>query len=209
MNGLLYKIVPQGENKGGEVYSRSLSERNDIMQLDGSKTLENLKTAVAGESQARTKYNIYGEIARKEGYEKIGDIFDMTAANERAHAELWLSLLSEGIPATTQKALENAAGGEHYEWTDMYAGFAKTAREEGFDNIAALFDMVGSIEKEHEARYRCLLEQLQSGKVFTADGEAVWLCRNCGYIHHGQSAPLICPVCKKKQAYFERRCANG
>ena len=91
----------------------------------------------------------------------------------------------------------------------MYADFAKTAREEGFDNIAALFDMVGSIEKEHEARYRCLIEQLQSGKVFTADGEAVWICRNCGYIHHGQSAPLVCPVCKKKQAYFERRCKNG
>lgn len=179
------------------------------MQLDGSKTLENLKKAVAGESQARTKYNIYGEIARKEGYEKIGDVFDMTASNERAHAELWLSLLSEGIPATTQKALENAAGGERYEWTDMYADFAKTAREEGFDNIAALFDMVGSIEKEHEERFRCLIDELQSGKVFTADGETVWICRNCGHIHHGVSAPLVCPVCKKKQAYFEKRCANG
>lgn len=176
------------------------------MQLNGSKTLENLKTAVAGESQAYAKYGIYGEIARKEGYEQIGDIFDMTAANERAHAELWLSLICEGIPATTQKALENAAGGEHYEWTDMYADFARTAREEGFENIAALFDMVGGIEKEHEARYRRFIEMLQSGKAFTEDGEAVWLCRSCGYIHHGKSAPMVCPVCKKKQAYFQRCC---
>lgn len=175
------------------------------MQLDGSKTLENLKTAIAGESQARTKYTIYGEIARKEGYEAIGDIFDSTAANEKAHAELWLSLISEGIPANTQKALENAAGGEHYEWTDMYAGFAKTAREEGFDNIAVLFDMVGAIEREHEARYRCLIEQLEQGKVFTDDGETVWYCRNCGHIHHGKSAPQVCPVCKKPQSYFDRK----
>ncbi len=174
------------------------------MQLDGSKTLENLKTAFAGESQARTKYTIYGEIARKEGYEEIGDIFDMTAANEKAHAELWLSIMSEGIPANTQKALENAAGGEHYEWTDMYAQFAKTAREEGFDNIATLFDMVGAIEREHEARYRKLIEFLSQGKVFTEDGEIVWICRNCGHLHHGKSAPQICPVCKKPQSYFER-----
>ena len=179
-------------------------ERMKAMQLDGSKTLENLKTAFAGESQARTKYTIYGEIARKEGYEEIGDIFDQTAANEKAHAELWLSILSEGIPANTQKALENAAGGEHYEWTDMYAQFARTAREEGFDNIATLFDMVGAIERDHEARYRRFIELLSQGKVFTEDGETVWLCRNCGHIHHGKSAPKICPVCKEPQSYFKR-----
>lgn len=174
------------------------------MQLDGSKTLENLKTAIAGESQARTKYTIYGELARKEGYEEIGDIFDRTAANEKAHAELWLSLVSEGIPENTQKALENAAGGEHYEWTDMYAGFAKTAREEGFNHIAALFDMVAAIEREHEARYRCMIERIEQGKVFTEDGEIVWICRNCGHLHHGKSAPQVCPVCKKPQSWFER-----
>ncbi len=179
------------------------------MQLDGSKTLENLKTAFAGESQARTKYTIYGEIARKEGYEQIGDIFDRTAANEKAHAELWLSIMSEGIPANTQKALENAAGGEHYEWTDMYASFAETARKEGFDNIAVLFDMVGAIERDHEARYRKFIELLSQGKVFTEDGEAVWICRNCGHIHHGKSAPQICPVCKKPQSYFERQCCSN
>lgn len=184
--------------------ANTFSERKgDFMQLDGSKTLENLKTAFIGESQARNKYTFYGEIARKEGYQQIGDIFDMTAHNERAHAELWLSLMSEGIPATTQKALENAAGGEHYEWTEMYADFAKTARQEGFDNIANLFDMVASVEKDHEARYLCFLEQLNSGKVFTADGEVVWVCRNCGYLHTGKEAPKMCPVCKKPQAYFE------
>ena len=175
------------------------------MQLDGSKTLENLKTAVAGESQARTKYNLYGTIARNEGYQEIGDIFDRTADNERAHAEVWLSLISEGVPADTLKALEDAAGGENYEWTQMYAGFAQTAREEGFDNIAALFDMVGQIEQEHEKRYRTLIEQLSSGKVFTEDGETVWICRNCGHIHHGTEPPAVCPVCKKPKDYFERK----
>ncbi len=175
------------------------------MQLDGSKTLENLKTAVAGEMQARTKYNIYGEIARREGFREIADIFDMTADNERAHAEMWLSQLSGGIPENTDAALENAAGGEHYEWTDMYAGFAQTARDEGFDNIASLFDMVGQIEKEHEARYRGLIDLINSGKVFTEEGETVWICRNCGHLHHGTSAPEYCPVCKKPQEYFERR----
>lgn len=176
------------------------------MQLDGSKTLENLKTAFAGEAQARTKYNAYGEIARKEGYEQIGDIFDMTAANERAHAELWLSIMSEGIPADTQKALENAAGGEHYEWTEMYASFAKTAREEGFQNIAAVFDLVGAIERNHEARFRRFHELLQSGQIFTESGETVWVCRSCGHLHHGPTAPMVCPVCRKPQSYFERQC---
>lgn len=173
------------------------------MQLEGSKTLDNLKTAFAGESQARNKYNIYGEVARKEGYQQIADIFDMTAHNERAHAELWLSLMSEGIPENTANALQNAAGGEHYEWTEMYADFAKTARDEGFDNIATLFDMVAQIEKDHEARFNCFLEQLNTGKVFTKDGEVVWVCRNCGHIHTGKKAPMVCPVCKRQQAFFE------
>ena len=175
------------------------------MQLDGSRTLENLKTAVAGEAQARTKYNIYGGIARKEGNLEIADIFDKTADNERAHAELWLSLLSGGIPENTLAALENAAGGEHYEWTDMYAGFAQTAHEEGFETIAFLFEQVGNIEKEHEARYRRLIDLINSGRVFTEDGEIVWICRNCGHLHHGTSAPEYCPVCKKPQSYFERK----
>lgn len=173
------------------------------MELEGSKTFENLKTAFIGESQARNKYNIYGEKARKEGYEEIGAIFDETAHNEKAHAELWLSLISGGIP-TTQKALLDAAGGEHYEWTEMYAGFAKTAREEGFGNIGLLFEMVGQIEKSHEARYRCFEEQISKGKVFTDEGEIVWICRNCGYLHTGKTPPEVCPVCKKPKAFYQR-----
>ena len=175
------------------------------MQLEGSRTLENLKTAVAGEAQARLKYNMYGDIARKEGYREVGDVFDMTADNERAHAELWLSLISEGVPANTVKALENAAGGEHHEWTEMYADFAQVARDEGFDNIAQLFDMVGQIEQRHEDRYRTLIEQINNGKAFTDDGEIVWICRNCGHLHHGKTAPEFCPVCKKPQEYFARQ----
>lgn len=173
------------------------------MQLEGSKTLDNLKTAFIGESQARNKYNIYAEIARKEGFEQIGEIFDLTAHNEYAHARLWLSMMSDGIPSSTAKALENAAGGENYEWTQMYADFAKTAREEGFDNIADLFDMVAAIEKDHEARYRLFLDRLDKGKVFTKDGEVVWVCRNCGHLHTGKEAPIVCPVCKKQRSFFE------
>ncbi len=174
------------------------------MELQNSKTLENLKTAFIGESQARTKYAIYAEKAKNEGYEEIAEVFTKTAMNEQAHAELWLGLIDNGIP-NTQIALENASNGENYEWTEMYAEFAKIAREEGFGNIALMFEMVGSIEKEHEERYNCFKELLINGKIFTEDGEAVWLCRNCGYIHHGKNPPKVCPVCKKPQAYFQRK----
>lgn len=174
------------------------------MELKGSNTYENLKTAFAGESQARNKYTIYAEKARQDGYEEIAAIFEETAHNEKAHGELWLSQLEGGIPAT-QKALEDAAGGEHYEWTEMYADFAKTAKEEGFDNIARLFEMVGSIEKDHEARYRCFIEQLSQGKVFTAENEIVWVCTNCGYLHTGKTPPEYCPVCKKEKAFYQRK----
>lgn len=174
------------------------------MELANSKTLENLKTAFAGESQALTKYNAYAEKAKQEGYEEISEIFRNTADNEKAHAHLWLSLIEGGIPST-DKALQNAAGGENYEWTTMYSDYAKTAREEGFDNIAALFEMVGSVERSHEARYLKFRELLTSGKVFTADGETVWLCRNCGYLHTGKTPPEFCPVCRKPKAYFQRK----
>ena len=178
------------------------------MQLEGSRTLENLRTAVAAEAQARTKYNIYGGIARKEGNRQIADIFDMTADNERAHAEVWLSLISDGIPGNTQKALENAAGGEHHEWTEMYAEFAKTAREEGFNEIADLFEGVGKIEKEHEERYLALLKNIEDGVVFKKDKVAIWKCRNCGHIHVGEEAPEVCPVCNHPKSYFELRATN-
>ena len=152
------------------------------MQLAGSQTLQNIKTAFLGESQATIKYYIYGNIAEKDGYQQIKGAFENIAHNEYAHAQTLLSLISEGIPANTAKALENAAGGEHYEWAEAYAGFSKTARDEGFDNIANIFDMIAAIEKDHEARFRFLLEQLNTGKVFSSDGETVWICRNCGHI---------------------------
>ena len=175
------------------------------MQLAGSQTLENIKTAFLGESQATIKYYIYGDIAKKDGYQEISGIFDNIAHNEYAHAQLLLSLISEGIPSDTVKALENAAGGEHYEWAEAYALFARTARDEGFDNIANIFDMIAAIEKDHEARFRFWIDQINNGRVFTNDGETVWICRNCGHIYAGTSAPQVCPVCKKPQAYFERK----
>ncbi len=174
------------------------------MELKNSKTLENLKTAFAGESQARTRYEIYSEKAKNDGYEEIGEVFSKTAHNECEHAKIWLSFIENGLPST-EKALEIAAGGENYEWTEMYAEFAKTAHEEGFASIAALFELVGSVEKHHEERYNCFKEMLSEGKMFTADGETIWICRNCGHIHHGKSAPQICPVCKKEQSYFQRK----
>ncbi|MCH5325564.1 MAG: rubrerythrin family protein [Eubacterium sp.] len=174
------------------------------MELAGSKTLENLKTAFTGEAEAVSKYTVYAEKAQQEGYQEISAMFSNTAKNEHAHAQLWLSLIDGGIPAT-DKALENSAGGENYKWSQLYAGFAATAREEGFDNIAVLFDMVGSIEQEHEKRFNMFRQQLLDGKVFTEDGECVWLCRNCGYIHTGKQPPKQCPVCRQPQGFFQRK----
>ena len=174
------------------------------MQLEGSRTLENLRAAFQSEAEAVSKYSVYAEKAQQEGYNEISEVFSNTARNEHAHAQLFLSLVNGGIPAT-EKALENAAGGENYRWSQQYAGFAQTAREEGFDNIAALFDMVAGVEKEHEKRYNMLRERLLSGKMFTEEGECVWLCRNCGYLHVGTEPPKQCPVCRMPQAYFQRK----
>lgn len=173
------------------------------MNLKGSKTEANLWEAFAGESQARNKYTYYASKAKKEGYEQISAIFTETANNEKEHAKLWFKLLhDEEIPTTTVN-LKDAADGENYEWTDMYAGFAKTAKEEGFDRIAYLFEAVGEIEKEHEARYRKLLSNVETGAVFSREGDVVWQCSNCGHIHVGNEAPRLCPVCAHPQAYFE------
>lgn len=178
------------------------------MELKGTKTESNLKAAFAGESQARNKYNYYASKAKKEGYEQIGAFFDATADNEKEHAKLWFKALHEDdIPMTAANLLE-AADGENYEWTDMYNNFAKTAEEEGFSKVAYLFKGVAAIEKEHEARYRKLLEAVNSGKVFEASDEVVWICRNCGHIHHGKKAPELCPVCAHPKAFFERRALN-
>ena len=176
------------------------------MELKGSKTETNLMAAFAGESEARNKYTYYASKARKEGYEQIADLFEETAANEREHAKLWFKLI-HGI-GTTEENLKDAAAGENYEWTDMYATFAKEAREEGFDRIAALFEGVAAIEKEHEKRYLKLRENVENGLVFSKDGDTIWKCGNCGHIHIGKEAPKVCPVCAHSQAYFEVKAEN-
>lgn len=174
-----------------------------MAQLKGSQTEKNLLAAFAGESQAHTKYLYYASKAKKDGYVQIGELFAETAKNEKEHAKIWFKLLhDDGMPATTEN-LKDAAAGENYEWTDMYAGFAKTAREEGFDHIAFLFEEVGKIEKMHEERYRKLLANIEGGLVFSKDGDTVWQCSNCGHIVVGKKAPDVCPVCAHPQSYFQ------
>ena len=178
------------------------------MELKGSKTEQNLMAAFAGESQARNKYTYYASKAKKEGFEQIAALFEETANNEKEHAKMWFKELHGGSVPTTAENLLDAAEGENYEWTDMYAEFAKTAREEGFTRIALLFEGVAKIEKEHEERYRKLLENVNNEMVFSKDGEKVWVCRNCGHVHVGKEAPQVCPVCAHPQAYFEVKADN-
>jgi rubrerythrin len=176
--------------------------------LKGTKTEENLKTAFAGESQAHTKYLYYASKAKKDGYVQIANLFEETAGNEKEHAKLWFKLLhGNDIPSTAENLLD-AALGENYEWTDMYAGFAETARQEGFNKIAFLFEGVARIEKEHEERYRKLLANVNDGLVFSRDNDRIWKCTNCGHILIGKKAPEICPVCSHPKAYFEIRSEN-
>ena len=176
-------------------------------ELTGSKTEANLMTAFAGESQARNKYTYYASKAKKDGYVQIAAIFEETANNEKEHAKMWFKLLHGGIGDTVDN-LKDAAAGENYEWTDMYAGFAKTAREEGFDHIADLFEGVAKIEKEHEERYLKLVKNLEEGLVFSRDGDVIWQCANCGHIVIGKKAPEVCPVCAHPQAYFQIKAEN-
>ena len=178
------------------------------MELKGSKTENNLLEAFAGESMARNKYTYYASKAKKEGFVQIANLFEETAGNEKEHAKIWFKLLHDGEIPTTSVNLLDAAEGENYEWTDMYAKFAADAREEGFTRIAALFEMVGKIEKEHEERYRKLLANVEGELVFSRDGDMVWICSNCGHIHVGKKAPLKCPVCDHPQAYFHLRAEN-
>ena len=178
------------------------------MELKGSKTEQNLMTAFAGESQARNKYTYYASQAKKDGYEQIADIFLETAENEKEHAKLWFKALhGNAIPKTVEN-LKDAAAGENYEYNIMYADFAKEAREEGFNEIADLFEAVGGIEKTHEERYLALLKNIEEGVVFKKDKVVMWKCRNCGYIHVGAEAPKVCPVCKHAQSFFEVRATN-
>ena len=178
------------------------------MEFKGSKTEANLMTAFAGESEARNKYTFYALQARKDGYEQIGDIFDMTAANEREHAKIWFKYLHGGKIGSTPENLRDAAAGENFEWTTMYKNFAEEAKQEGFEELATLFTLVGGIEKEHEERFKTLAENLDKGIVFARSGEVVWLCRNCGYLHVGKEAPKICAVCKHPQSFFEIKAQN-
>ena len=178
------------------------------MELKGSRTEANLMAAFAGESQARNKYTYYASKARKDGYEQIAAIFEETANNEKEHAKMWFKELHGGDIPTTAENLLDAAEGENYEWTDMYAEFAKVAHEEGFERIAYLFEGVAAIEKEHEERYRKLLKNLEDGEVFQKGSIVVWKCRNCGHIVVGTQAPSICPVCKHPQSFFEVKAEN-
>ena len=179
-----------------------------MKELKGSKTEANLQTAFAGESQARNKYTYYASKAEKEGYHQIASLFRETAENEKEHAKIWFKLLHGDAVPDTVTNLKDAAGGENYEWTDMYAGFAKVAEEEGFAQIAALFKLVGAIEKEHEERYRKLLAYIEGGLVFSRDGDTVWQCSNCGHIVIGKKAPELCPVCNHPKAYFQGKASN-
>ena len=176
------------------------------MDLKGSRTESNLWKAFAGESEARNKYTYFASKAKKDGFVQISKLFEETANNEKEHAKIWFKLLG-GI-GTTEENLLSAAEGENYEWTDMYAEFAKVAREEGFDDIAALFEGVAQIEKEHEERYRKLLANIEGGLVFSREGDMIWQCSNCGHIHIGKEAPEVCPVCAHPKAHFQLKVNN-
>ena len=180
----------------------------EVNPLKGTKTEANLQTAFAGESQARNKYTYFASKAKKEGFVQIAAIFEETAKNEQEHAKIWFKLLHGGEIGSTAENLLAAAEGENYEWTDMYYEFAKVAREEGFEDIAKLFDGVAAIEKEHEERYRKLLANVKGDLVFSKDGDAVWQCSNCGHIVVGKKAPEVCPICAHPQAYFQVRAEN-
>ena len=173
------------------------------MNLKGSKTEKNLQAAFAGESQARNKYTYFASQAKKDGFVQISKIFEETAGNEREHAKIWFKLLEGGAIKDTLENLKAAAEGEHYEWTEMYPTFAKEAKEEGFTKIAALFELVAKVEKEHEARYKALLANIQGGLVFSRDNDTIWQCANCGHIVIGKVAPELCPVCMHPQSYFQ------
>ena len=179
-----------------------------MKELKGTKTEANLMTAFAGESQARNKYTYYASKAKKEGYVQIANLFEETAANEKEHAKIWFKLLHGGEVPTTAENLLDAAEGENYEWTDMYAKMAEDAREEGFNDIAFLFEKVAAIEKTHEERYRKLLANVEGGLVFSREGDMIWECSNCGHIVIGKKAPELCPVCKHPKAYFQIKADN-
>ena len=178
------------------------------MKLKGSKTEQNLMTAFAGESQARNKYTYYASKAKKDGYEGIAAIFEETANNEKEHAKLWFKYLHDGDVPDTLTNLKDAASGENFEWTEMYKEFAETAKEEGFKEIAVLFESVGAIEKHHEERYLKLVDNIENNLVFEKGEEKIWICRNCGHVYKGKKALKVCPVCKHPESYMEVKAEN-
>lgn len=178
------------------------------MELKGSRTEENLRSAFSGESQAMSKYTYFADKARKDGYVQIAEIFEETAWNERQHAKIWYKILNGGDIMPTLDNLKDGVAGENYEWTDMYKRFAEEARQEGFNDIAFLFESVGNIEKQHEERYKKLVENVEGGLVFSKDEDVIWMCGVCGHIHIGKQAPKVCPVCKHPQAYFRMKKEN-
>ena len=178
------------------------------MELKDSKTFNNLQIAFAGESQARNKYTYYASKAKKDGFEQIASIFEETANNEKEHAKMWFKHISGGEIPSTVDNLRDAANGENYEWTNMYMEMAKTAREEGFEQIAKQFEGVAKIEKSHEERYRTLLKNIEEGQVYARENEVVWVCRNCGHLHVGKTAPEVSPVCAHPKSYFEIKNEN-
>ena len=192
-------------------HCQHFDERTDAPMANkyaGTQTEKNLEAAFAGESQARNKYTYFASKAKKDGYEQISKIFEETANNEKEHAKIWFKYLHEGTVPDTEANLKDAANGENFEWTDMYARMAKEAREEGFTEIARKFEMVAAIEKEHEERYRKLLNNINEGLVFSRDGDRIWQCSNCGHIVIGKKAPQICPVCDHPQSFFELKAEN-
>jgi len=178
------------------------------VDFESSQTKKNLETAFAGESQASRKYAYYASQAKKDGYVQISNIFTETSGNESEHAKLWFKYLHNGAVPDTLTNLRDAAAGENYEWTEMYAGFAATAQEEGFAEIAARFGLVGNVEKAHEERYNKLAERVGKGEVFEREGVKVWKCLNCGHLHVGATAPETCPVCNHPRSYFEQQSIN-
>lgn len=178
------------------------------MELKGSKTEQNLLSAFTAESRARNKYNLYAAKAKQDGYEQIAAIFEETANNEKEHAEIWLKQINGGELNLTPANLQDAASGENYEWNDMYPDYAKTARDEGFDHLAFLFEKIADIEKEHEERFKKLISNIENSLVFSKDSDVMWICRNCGHVHFGKEAPQVCPVCQKEQGYFMVKASN-
>lgn len=178
------------------------------MELTGSKTEKNLLAAFAGEAQAAIKYEYYAAQAKKDGYRQIGELFQETADNEKAHGKIWFKFLNDGIMPSTVDNLTDAAAGENYEWVEMYKNFAETAREEGFTHIAELFDLIGKIEEEHEKRFLKLRQNIENGEVYKKVGENLWQCGNCGHLYYGVEAPTVCPACAHPQSYFRVRATN-